>query len=117
MITALLTLMLVGSPGPLDRFGGHYDPVTGAYHMHAGPSIQFRYVDAQGHIWEGNSPLPDEPRVDSFRNVLWDTPLALYILVSAVLSSMLYGFVSNRLAHWWRRRRDHRAKRRSMRTA
>jgi len=117
MISVLLTLMLAGSPGPLDQFGGHYDPVTHEYHMHAGPSIQYRYYDARGHIWEGNGPLPDEPRQDSFRNTLWDTPLALYILFAAVLSAVLYGFVSSRLARWKRRRREHRAKRRAMRTA
>lgn len=116
MTSGVLILLLVLTPGPLDSQGGHIDPATGQYHFHAGPSVQFRYVDKEGRIWEGNSPLPDEVHTVEWNDTVWNSGFLLFVLVGAVLSTGLAFFLGPRVRGYRSYRRiRRRRKRRSSR--
>jgi hypothetical protein len=99
-----LLFALLASPGPLDRNGGHLDPVTSDYHLHAGPSHQFRYVDENGRIWTGNGPRPEENLLSDPDDAIWHTPLVpTIIIVSLLLAGMLF-YMEFKLKRWHRHR-------------
>jgi hypothetical protein len=93
---ALLVALLMASPGPLDRNGGHVDFVSGRYHLHAGPSFQFRYVDGSGRIWKGNGPRPDENLLSAADDSIWTSSFIPFIVIFS-LALVAIGYA---LRHW-----------------
>ncbi len=106
----LLISYLIFTPGPLDRYGGHLDVTNGDYHVHAGGSYQFRYVDATGRIWEGQGPRPEENLRFYGEDVLWSTPF-VPIVVGTVFAAMIIGYKAD---IWLQRRRYRHAIRHRM---
>ncbi len=112
VVGTVLLAMLVTSPGPLDRYGGHVDIMTGQFHVHATQSYQFRYVDAYGKIWEGEGPRPEENLLGSTEDVLWNSPFVPLLLVT-LIAAIVLGYAANyTLGHWFRRRHYRRRVRR-----
>ena len=107
----LFLALLVTSPGPFDRHGDHLDPVTGQYHLHAGPSVQFRYVDALRRIWEGDGPRPDENLHQDANSIIWHTPLIPYIIIVTILLLGFFLFFEYKLKRWRINRRSRRHRR------
>ncbi len=104
----LSALLLFAHPGPIDHNGGHIDEMTGQYHLHAGTSYQFRYVDAAGRIWEGNGPRPDENLGIDLNDIFWRTPFVVTLVITGLGAGLLYYVLET----WFQRRRRHRHRRR-----
>ena len=105
MFSVMFLIFSLMTPGPLDQNGGHIDPMTGQYHLHAGPSYQFRYVDASGKIWEGNGPRPNENLSLDDEDFLWRSPF-VFILIGVGAGGAVFYFYATE----WLKRRDYRRK-------
>lgn len=101
----LLAFLLWATPGPLDRHGGHIDPVKAEYHFHAPASYRFRYLDAEGRIWEGNGPRPEENLSYAPDDFLWQTPFVPLLVVTSLVAGFATWRIEDRIRAALARRR------------
>lgn len=108
LTAAALLIFTLMSPGPLDRFGGHADIMNDQYHMHAGASYQFRYVDLSGRTWTGNGPRPEESLIMAGTDDVDHEGFFFLIAGSLIVAATVLGLhIAKRLAYLHYRRRVH----------